>query len=132
MAERRRQGRASDLARIEAQYPGAAATPSGLRYLIRKEGKGPKPTAGQTVRLAYRGTLLSGETFDSSDLHGPLEFAAGQGRVLPGLDEAALDMRRGEKRLLVVPPELGFGEQPAGAIPGNSFLVFELELLQIK
>jgi peptidylprolyl isomerase len=78
--------------------------------------------------------FLSGEVFDNSDLHGPLEFQVGSGRIIPGFDETVLDMKQGEKRLVVLPPELAYGRQGAGngLIPGNSFLVFELELLQIR
>jgi peptidylprolyl isomerase len=80
--------------------------------------------------------LLSGTVFDSTDLHGgePLEFEAGVGRVIRGWDEAVLDMNVGEKRLVVIPPELAYGERGAGngAIPGNSYLVFEMELVGIE
>ena len=69
-----------------------------------------------------------------SDINTPLEFKTGSGQIIPGFDETVLDMRLGEKRLVVLPPELAYGEQGAGngAIPGNSFLVFEMELLRIR
>jgi peptidylprolyl isomerase len=70
--------------------------------------------------------------FDNSDLHGPLEFKTGSGQIIPGFDEAVADMKQGEKRLIVLPPELAYGERGVGDIPGNSFLVFELELVQIR
>jgi peptidylprolyl isomerase len=79
--------------------------------------------------------LISGSVFDESSSHGgPIEFRLGVDRVLPGWEEAILDMRAGEKRLVVVPPELAFGERGAGdgAIPANSFLVFELELVRVQ
>jgi peptidylprolyl isomerase len=78
--------------------------------------------------------FLSGEVFDNSDLHGPLEFQTGSGQIIPGFDEAVADMKQGEKRLVVLPPELAYGERGAGngAIPGNSFLVFEMELARIR
>jgi peptidylprolyl isomerase len=124
--------READIARIEQQYPDTTLTPSGIRYIIQKEGTGDKAGTGKAVAVNYKGMFLSGEVFDSSDLHGPLEFQTGSGQVIPGFDEAVTDMRRGEKRLVALPPELAYGERGAGPIPGNSFLVFELELVQIR
>jgi peptidylprolyl isomerase len=127
--------RDAELAQINAQYPNAVQTPSGLRYIIQKEGTGIKPQPGKTVLVAYRGMFLSGKVFDASDFQGrPLEFQTGTGLVIPGWDETVLDMKTGEKRLVVIPPELAYGEQGAGngAIPPNSFLVFEMELVGIR
>lgn len=123
------------LAQINEKYPNARQTASGVRYIIQKEGTGAKPQAGKTVRVAYKGMLLSGQVFDSSDIQGrPLEFQAGTGRVIPGWDETVMDMRVGEKRLAVIPPELAYGDRDMGngAIPANSFLVFEMELVEIR
>jgi peptidylprolyl isomerase len=127
--------RDADLAVIDRNYPQALQTPSGIRYIIQKEGTGAKPQAGKTVRVAYTGKFLNGEVFDSSDRQGrPLEFPAGTGRVIPGWDEAVMDMKVGEKRLVVIPPELAYGDRGAGngAIPPNSFLIFEVELVGIR
>jgi peptidylprolyl isomerase len=78
--------------------------------------------------------FLNGEVFDASDFHGgPFQFQAGAGRVIPGWDQMVLDMKKGEKRLVVLPPELAYGERGAGGvIPPNAFLVFEMELTAIK
>ena len=124
----------ADLATIAAKYPQALKTASGMRYLILKKGTGAKPVAGKTVSVNYKGMFLSGETFDASDLHGgPIDFQAGAGRIIPGWEEAVLDMQVGEKRLVVLPPELAYGERGAGGvIPPNAFLVFEMELVKIK
>lgn len=127
--------REAEIAQINAKYPNAQVTPSGIRYIIQKNGSGIKPTAGKTVRVNYKGSLLSGRVFDSSDTQGrPLEFPAGVGRVIKGWDEMVLDMKIGEKRVAIIPPELAYGEQGAGngVIPPNSFLVFEMELVGIK
>jgi peptidylprolyl isomerase len=127
--------READIAQINAKYRNTTTTSSGLRYLILKEGRGDKPAPGKTVALNYKGMFLSGEVFDNSDIHGgPLEFQAGAGRVIPGWEETVLDMRQGERRLVVIPPELAYGERGAGngAIPGNTFLVFEMELVRIR
>ena len=126
--------RDADIARIQQAWPGATLTPSGIYYIIQKEGTGAKAGSGKAVSVNYKGMFLSGDVFDNSDLHGPLEFQTGSGQIIPGFDEAVTDMKQGEKRLVVLPPELAYGERGAGngAIPGNSFLVFELELMQIR
>jgi peptidylprolyl isomerase len=126
--------RDADLALIASAYPGLRAGGDGIQYLIQKQGTGPKPQSGSTVQVEYKGMFLSGEVFDASDAHGgPLEFQAGIGQVISGWDKSIMDMRIGEKRLVVIPPELAYGEQGAGGvIPPNSFLVFEMELTGIK
>jgi peptidylprolyl isomerase len=127
--------RDADLAQIKAAYPELKQGDSGLLYLIQKEGRGEKPKSGSTVSVNYKGMFISGEVFDASDAHGgPLEFKAGIGQVISGWDKTLLDMKLGEKRLAVIPPELAYGERGAGngAIPPNSFLIFEMELVAIK
>jgi peptidylprolyl isomerase len=127
--------RDADMALISRKYPGALQTTSGIRYIIQKAGTGAKPQAGKTVRVAYKLTLLSGNVIDGSDFQGrPLEFQAGTGKVIPGWDETVMDMKVGEKRLVVIPPELAYGdrEMGGGVIPANSFLVFEMELLGVR
>jgi peptidylprolyl isomerase len=126
--------RDADLAHITAKYPGAQQSLSGIRYIIQKQGSGVKPAAGKTVRVNYKGSLLSGKVFDSSDMQGkPLEFPVGVGRVIKGWDEMVMDMKIGEKRLVVIPPELAYGDREVGGvIPANSFLVFEMELVGIR
>tara|TARA_Y100000593_G_C4073182_1_gene220109 strand:+ start:135 stop:488 length:354 start_codon:yes stop_codon:yes gene_type:complete len=107
---------------------------SGLISLVYTEGKGDSPKPGQTVVAHYTGTLEDGTKFDSSvDRGTPFEFPVGQGRVIKGWDEAFLDMKVGEKRTLIIPPELGYGSRGAGAkIPPYSILNFEVEMLEIK
>jgi peptidylprolyl isomerase len=127
--------RNADLARIAAKYPNAQTSPSGIRYIIQKEGKGAKPVAGKIARVKYQGSLLNGKVFDSSDVQGgPQDFPVGVRRLIPGMDESLMDMTVGEKRLAVIPPELAYGDKDAGngLIPANSFLVFELELVGFR
>jgi len=127
--------RDADIAQINAKYPNAVQSASGVRYVIQKKGNGNKPTAGKTVQVNYRGSFLSGQVFDSSDTRGrPLEFPAGVGAVIKGWDEMVMDMQVGEKRTVIIPPELAYGERGAGngAIPPNSFLIFEMELVGVK
>jgi len=127
--------READLAVINARWPGLAADPSGLLYKIEKQGAGPTPGKSRTIAIAYKLMLRSGEVIDSSDFHGgKVDFQVGAGKLISGMDIALLGMRKGERRLVVIPPELGYGTR---GIPGTSvepymILVFEAELLGIK
>jgi peptidylprolyl isomerase len=108
-------------------------TPSGLQYAIDQPGTGPKPQAGQTVTVHYTGWLTNGTKFDSSRDRGePFPFGIGRGEVIKGWDEGVADMKVGEKRTLVIPPALGYGEQGSGPIPANATLVFKIELLGVQ
>ncbi len=122
---------ARDQALIKKKYPQAVATASGLRQVVVKEGEGKiKPAPGAVVTVHYTGTLLNGTKFDSSvDRGKPLQFPVGTGRVIKGWDEALLSMKKGEKRVLIIPPDLAYGERGNGPIPPNSILIFEVELL---
>ncbi len=121
-------------ATIEKKWPNATKTPTGLMYVITTEGSGPKPTKGQTVSTHYTGTLLDGKKFDSSHDRGKtFDFPAGMGKVIKGWDEAVLNMNVGEKRTLIIPPDLAYGQKGhPGVIPPNATLVFEMELIEIK
>ena len=106
-------------------------TESGLRMIIHKKGSGDVAKAGQTVVVHYTGLLETGKKFDSSHDRGqPFSFKLGQGRVIKGWEEALALMKPGEKRTLIIPPELGYGERQAGPIPPNSILIFEVELVK--
>lgn len=108
------------------------ARESGLQVQILEEGSGQVAEAGQTVVVHYTGWLPDGQKFDSSRDRGePLSFPLGQGRVIRGWDEGVAGMREGGRRVLVIPPELGYGERGAGnVIPANAWLVFDVELLE--
>lgn len=113
-------------------------TASGLTIIDNKVGAGESPKIGQTAVVHYTGWLYQdgkkGKQFDSSRPRGePFEFPLGQGKVIPGWDEGVETMKVGGKRTLIVPPQLGYGAAGAGgAIPPNSTLLFEVELLGVK
>ena len=118
---------------IKQKFPNAVKTENGIVYTIIKEGKGVKAQTGKTLTMKYKGALLDGTVFDDSDMHEPLKFVAGAGQLIAGFDQQALQMATGEKRTIVIPPELGYGSRGAGGvIPPDSYLIFELELLSVK
>ena len=88
---------------------------------------------GSLVTVNYVGKFQNGTVFDSSASHGqPFQFVLGEGQVIKGWDQGVVGMKVGEKKTLIVPPELGYGPNDYGPIPGNSTLIFEVELLAIK
>jgi len=118
------------IAEVKKTYPDAIETKTGLRYIVTKAGDGlDSPKFGAQVTVHYEGKLLDGTMFDSSIKRGaPAQFGIGQ--VIEGWNEALVTMTKGEKRTLIIPPELGYGEAGyPGVIPPNSYLVFDVELL---
>jgi FKBP-type peptidyl-prolyl cis-trans isomerase len=117
---------------VEQVYGNAHKRESGLRYVVRNPGTGTAtPQSGQTIVCHYAGRLLDGTEFDSSYRRGaPFSFPLGKGEVIPGWDEAFATMKRGEKRTLVIPYWLAYGEKgKPPTIPPKATLVFEVELL---
>ncbi len=112
-------------------------TPSGLQYEDTVVGTGAVAQAGQRVSVHYTGWLYNdgqpGTKFDSSKDRGqPFQFHLGQGMVIRGWDDGVQGMKVGGTRVLVIPPELGYGPRGAGGvIPPNATLVFEVELLGV-
>ncbi len=133
------QGSASDLITDDTTEGEAMAdenvitTDSGLQYVVIAEGDGAQPQTGQRVFVHYVGTLEDGTKFDSSRDRGrPFDFTIGQGQVIKGWDEGVGMMKVGDRRKLIIPPELGYGARGAGGvIPPNATLIFDVELLRI-
>ena len=118
--------------KANAAKPGVVTTADGLQYQIITKGTGPTPKATDTVVCNYKGTLIDGTVFDASEAHGgPASFPVGG--VIKGWTEALQMMPVGSKWRLVLPAELAYGDQGAGADIGpNAVLIFEVELVSIK
>ncbi len=114
-----------------AQEPGAQQSASGVVYIPITEGTGASPTAADTVRVHYHGTLRDGTVFDSSvDRGEPISFPLNG--VIPCWTEAVQKMAVGGKGTLVCPSDTAYGDGGQGPIPGGATLVFEVELLAIE
>ncbi len=110
---------------------GVQTTPSGLQYIVIKEGTGPTPKETDTVKVNYRGTLINGTEFDSSYARNePAVFPVNG--VIKGWVEALQKMKVGSKWKLFIPSDLAYGENAQGQIPANATLIFEVELLGIE
>jgi peptidylprolyl isomerase len=121
------------VADIERRWPKASRAGSGVYFEVTKPGSGAALRAGQTVTVKYKGFLLNGTVFDDSDMRAPLEFQVGRGQVVPGFDSQVLEMKVGERRTIIIPPELAYGSKGVnGVIPGDAYIAFELELLAAK
>jgi FKBP-type peptidyl-prolyl cis-trans isomerase len=112
----------------------AEKSPSGIYYVVNKPGTGAKPKQGQTVAVNYKGMLLDGKVFDSSDKQGrPIEFPLGVGQVIPGWDQGIALLNEGSQATLLIPSTLGYGQRGAGAdIPADAVLRFDVELVGVK
>ncbi len=114
-----------------AKKPNIVTTGSGLQYEVLSEGEGAKPAETDIVTVHYKGTLLNGDTFDSSyDRGQPIQFPLD--RVIPGWTEGVQLMKTGAKHRLFIPAHLAYGEMGSGdKIGPNETLIFEVELLDV-
>ena len=135
---------------VAGKWPNAVAAENGLKYVILKEGKGPIPAPGARLKVAYSGKDLYGLSFFSTAADGtpypggspePFVFEAGKTRINSGFDAAVVRMKKGEKRLVIVPAEIGYRSNGFYAkqrpnekrfvIPPETRLIYEVELLDI-
>ncbi|GAB3248902.1 hypothetical protein GCM10027347_05620 [Larkinella harenae] len=112
-------------------------TASGLYYVITQPGTGPQPVSGDVVKVKYTGKLMDGKVFDSSEKNpqtqAGIDFPLGQGAVIPGWEEGIQQLRKGGKGTLIIPSTLAYGTEGApGAIPPNSVIMFDVELVDVK
>ena len=104
-----------------------------LKITDERVGTGPVAKVGDTLSMNYKGMLTNGKVFDQSYGRGPFDFPLGAGQVIKGWDEGIVGMKVGGKRKLIIPPDLGYGDQGAGAdIPPGATLIFEVELLSVN
>ncbi|TNE48596.1 MAG: FKBP-type peptidyl-prolyl cis-trans isomerase [Deltaproteobacteria bacterium] len=127
--------------RGSATPKGLTKHPSGLKYVVLRNGKGSSPQRGRMVSVHYTGWLfkgynpdgspIKGKQFDSSRKRGtPFKFPLGVRRVIRGWDIGVALMKKGGRRLYVIPPALAYGSRGfPGAIPPNSTLIFDVELI---
>jgi len=114
-----------------AEKEGVIVTESGLQYEITVEGNGPNPTATSVVEVHYHGTLIDGTVFDSSVERGePISFPLNQ--VIKGWTEGLQLMNAGSKFKFTIPADLAYGAQATETIPGNSVLIFDVELISFE
>lgn len=125
-----------DLEVVEKKWPEAKRTFTGLRYVVLKAGPkdAPMPVPGEIVHVLYKGMLLNGTVFDESpNRDQPLKSRLGRRELIDGWEEALQKMRVGDKWLLIVPPELGYGSRGRPpSIPRLATLIFEMELIHIE
>jgi FKBP-type peptidyl-prolyl cis-trans isomerase FklB len=109
---------------------GVIVRPSGLQFRIIQNGYGKRPTSTDTVKVYYTGTMINHVIFDGTSPGLPASFKLNS--VIPGWIEALQLMREGDRWLLTIPPNLGYGVRGAGdgAIPPNQVLVFDIKLVE--
>ena len=121
------------IAAVEKAFPGFEKDENGIYFKTTKEGSGSKCGAGKKVATEYKGYFVDGQVFDKSEGRGPLDFVTAAGQMIPGYDVMVQDMKLGEKRTVVLPPDMAYGENGIpGAILPNSYLAFDIELVSIR
>jgi len=110
-------------------------TPSGLKYVDITEGTGPLVKTGDHVTVTYVGKLIDGTKFDASADHPPgtFDYVQGVTSLISGWTEGTSTMKVGGERKLIIPPQLGYGQEGAGdAVPPNATLIFDIKLISIN
>ena len=118
---------------------GCEKTSNGIYYQILKQGSGSAIGKGKNVTAEYKGYLVNGQIFDASKEfhpqgHEPLEFKTGAGDMIPGFDQMVCEMKVGETRKIVIPPELAYGDYgiPQAGIPGGAYICFDVKVVSAK
>jgi FKBP-type peptidyl-prolyl cis-trans isomerase len=107
--------------------------PSGMYYRDIAVGGGKTLASGDSVEMRYVGSFANGDVFDSNPSPKPtFKFRLGAGRVIKGWDLGLVGMKVGGQRQLIIPPELGYGPNDYGPIPGNSVLVFTVDAISVQ
>jgi len=107
-------------------------TPSGLKYLITRQGKGDFPKNGDRVWVHYNAKYINDSVYDSSSDRGAMDFYLGQGQLIKGWEEGLQLIKPGGAIILIVPPQLAYGSEVRTGIPANSTLKFEIALIQVN
>jgi FKBP-type peptidyl-prolyl cis-trans isomerase len=114
----------------EERFQGSAG---GLKVATLSEGQGLAASAGMKLKVQYSGWLEDGTRFDSSVERGkPFEFTLGAGRVIKGWEEGLAGIKPGERRQLVIPASLAYGNRKMGDIPPGSTLIFNVEAVAVE
>ncbi len=124
-----------DLEYVNKKWPNAKKTATSIRYIVEKEGTGEPAKSGNEVSVRYTGMLLDGTVFDSTEAadREPLKFRVNRGAVIQGWDQILQQMKLGEKRTVIIPPELAYGTRGSPPKIGrDATLVFVMELVEIK
>lgn len=131
--EAREKANAAKIAEVEKHFPGFSKDENGIYYKTTKEGSGSKCGLKKHAYTDYKGYLVDGTVFDQSKGRGPLDFVTGAGKMIPGYDLMVQDMKAGEKRTIVIPSDLAYGDQGyPGVIPGGAYIAFDIELLKFN
>jgi FKBP-type peptidyl-prolyl cis-trans isomerase len=119
---------------VMKKWPDALMSNTGIRYVVEKEGAGALLLPGDMVLVNYSGRLLNGKEFDRNhDKKNPFHFRLDRGEVIAGWDQIFQLMRPGDKWLIIIPPELGYGRRGSPpVIPSYATLVFEAEVVGVK
>ena len=124
---------AKKIAEVEKNFPGFAVDSNGIYWKTKKAGNGIKIGGRKNVACEYKGYLVNGTVFDKSAGRGPLEFVTASGQMIPGFDIMVQDMSLGEKRTVVIPSDLAYGDQGyPGVIPGGAYIAFDIEVVKAR
>ncbi len=123
----------SDSGKVDLKQFDQYVNETTTRYKDEVTGSGPSADAGKTVIINFRGALTDGQLFEDSYAAGkPIQFQIGAHTVIAGLEQGVVGMKVGGKRLIIVPPALGYGKAGKDPIPGNAVMVFEVELVGVQ